>query len=260
MVLGICMFIHFRLYNDQQRKLDEQNELLSKANISKTEFLANTSHEMRTPLTVISVNIQTVADILEDMGNEMKDPSAIKLLQNAQGEIMRLARMVGGMLALASASEGADKGKIDISALLGDVGNMLQLTLQSRGNTLVTEGITDELIVFGDADLLSQVAINLIQNANTHTENDHITLGVDGSGGEITVTIRDNGTGSAPELLPCVCERGVSEGGTGFGLYLCKTVVESHGGRIWIESERGVGTTVFFTIPAYEGQYGGGAI
>jgi signal transduction histidine kinase len=259
LVLGICMFIHFRLYNDQQRKLDEQNDLLAKANSAKTEFLANASHEMRTPLTVISVNVQTAADILEDMDDTVKDPAALELLRNSQKEIMRLARMVGGMLTLASASEGAVKRKTDLSSLLFGTGNILQLTLQKRGNSLVTD-IADELIVFGNADLLSQVTLNLIQNANTHTENGDIELSAGRSGSEIIVTVRDNGTGISPELLPRVFERGVSEGGTGFGLDLCRTAVESHGGRIWIESELGEGTTVFFTIPAYEGQYGGDAI
>jgi signal transduction histidine kinase len=259
LVLGICLFFHFRLYNDQQRKLDEQNNLLAKANLAKTEFLANASHEMRTPLTVISVNVQTVADILADMGDAVKDPTALELLRDAQGEIMRLARMVGGMLTLAAAGEGADKRAIDLSALLRGAGNALRLTLRHRGNTLAMEAISDELNVFGDADLLSQVVVNLIQNAHAHTDHDNIALGAARSGGQITVTVRDRGTGISPELLPRVFERGVSEGGTGFGLHLCKTVVESHGGRIWIESEPGQGATVFFTLPAYEGQYGGSA-
>ena len=71
------------------------------------------------------------------------------------------------------------------------------------------------------------------------------------------VTVKDTGDGISAELLPRVFERGVSAGGTGFGLYLCKTVVESHGGRIWIESEPGSGTTVSLALPTYEGQYGG---
>lgn len=258
-VLGVCMFLHFRLYNEQQRKLDEQNDLLTKANSAKTEFLANASHEMRTPLTVISVNVQTVMGILEDMDGALQDPDAEKLLQNAQGEIMCLARMVGGMLTLASMSENTDKRAIDFSSLLQSGAEMLRLNLQKRGNALEMQ-IEPGLRVFGSADLLAQAVSNLLQNAGRHTENGLILLTTAISGGTITVAVRDSGTGIAAELLPRVFQRGVSDGGTGFGLYLCKTVVESHGGRIWIESEPGKGTAAFFTVPIYEGQYGGDPI
>lgn len=96
-VLGTMLYLHFRLYTEQQKKLDEQNHILERTSRAKTESLSNTSHEMRTPLTVISVNVQTVTEILEDMGESLKDAEAAKLLQNAQQEIMRLSRMVGGM-------------------------------------------------------------------------------------------------------------------------------------------------------------------
>lgn len=257
-VLGVSMFFHFRLYNEQQRKLDQQNDLLTKTNSAKTEFLANASHDMRTPLTVISVNVQTALGILEDMGDASKDPDMEKLLQNAQGEIMRLARMVGGMLTLASMSENTDKSIIDFSSLLQSGADMLRLYLHKRGNVLKTQ-IEPGLRVFGSADLLAQVVSNLLQNAGTHTESGTISLGAAKNGGLITVTVCDNGAGIKPELLHRVFERGVSEGGTGFGLYLCKMVVESHGGKIWIESEPGKGTVVFFTISVYQGQYGGDA-
>ena len=257
-VLGVSMFFHFRLYNEQQRKLDQQNDLLTKTNSAKTEFLANASHDMRTPLTVISVNVQTALGILEDMGDASKDPDMEKLLQNAQGEIMRLARMVGGMLTLASMSENTDKSVINFSSLLQSGADMLRLYLHKRGNVLKTQ-IEPGLRVFGNADLLAQMVSNLLQNAGTHTENGAISLRAAKSGAIITVTVRDNGTGIKPELLPRVFERGASDGGTGFGLYLCKTVVESHSGRIWIESEPGKGTAVFFTVSFYEGQYGGDA-
>ena len=135
---------------------------------------------------------------------------------------------------------------------------MLLLVLQKRGNELKTE-VADGLTVFGDTDLLSQVMANLIQNANAHTENGGILLSAVRDGGTIIITVRDNGSGISPELLPRVFERGVSDGGTGFGLFLCKTVVESHGGRIWIESKPGCGTTAHFALPVYEGQHGGNA-
>jgi signal transduction histidine kinase len=260
-VLGTCLFLHFRLYNEQQRKLDRQNDLLAEISRSKTEFLANTSHEMRTPLTVVSVNVQTVIGILKQMGESVNDPEITELLDDAQSEIMRTARMVGGMLTLSSLRENAEKSMVDLSVLLRSTADMLQLVLNRRGNTLETD-IADGMVVYADADLLAQVAVNIIQNAHAHTTNDVLRLGAAREGETITVSVADNGTGIAPELLPRVFERGVSGrdgdgGGTGVGLFLCKTVVESHGGRIWVESEPGRGTTVSFTLPVHAGQMGG---
>ncbi len=255
-VLGTMLYLHFKLYNEQQKKLDEQNHILQRASRAKTEFLSNTSHEMRTPLTVISVNIQTVTEILEDMGETLADGETTELLQNAQQEIMRLSRMVGGMLTLTSMSENTDKRAVDFTALLRGSAEMFSLHLQKGGNRLTSE-IAEELNVFGNADLLAQVIANLLQNAAAYTMNGRITLRAEKAGHEILVTVKDTGIGIPAELLPRIFERGVSTGGTGFGLYLCKTVVESHGGRIWIESEPGSGTAVIFALPTYEGQYGG---
>ena len=256
--LGATMYAQVRVYRRQQRKLDEQNAVLAQLNRGKTEFLANTSHEMRTPLTVISVNVQTVSSILQHMDEAVTDPEVTELLTDAQEEIMRLSRMVGGMLNLASISEGAEKGKTDFSVLLNSVADMLRLMLSKRGNQLKVE-IEKNLTVFGDADLLSQVAVNLIQNAHNHTENGIIHFKALQEGAQVIVTVSDNGSGISSDLLPHVFERGITDkvnGGTGFGLFLCKTVVESHGGQITITSEIGKGTRVAFSLPAYQGQFG----
>jgi len=255
-VLGTMLYLHFKLYNEQQKILDVQNHLLERTSRAKTEFLSNTSHEMRTPLTVISVNIQTAAEILEDMDEAVKDAEAAELLQSAQQEIMRLARMVGGMLNLASMTENTEKQMVNLSTLLHNSAQMYSLHLKNRGNLLKLD-IADGLAVFGNADLLAQVAANLLQNAAAYTEQGEITLRAEQTGHEILVRVEDTGTGISPELLPHVFERGVSTSGTGFGLYLCRTVVESLGGRIWIESTQGSGTSVAYALPAYEGQFGG---
>ena len=130
---------------------------------------------------------------------------------------------------------------------------MLRLSLQKNGNTLNTS-IEPSLSVFGSADLLAQVLTNILQNAGQHTGNGTIALSAKKTSRTITVTVSDTGTGISGEMLPNVFERGVSDGGTGFGLYLCKTVLESHGGSIWIESRQGNGTAVYFSLPVYEGQ------
>lgn len=254
--LGTTMYAQVSLYRAQQRRADAQNAVLEQINRSKTQFLANTSHEMRTPLTVISVDVQTVMGLLKRMDGLAEDTEMQELLQDAQAEIMRLSRMVGGMLALNSIAENTEKGRADLSALLINTADMLRLLL-SRQNNQLTLDVADGLEVYGNVDLLSQVLVNLLQNANTHTAGGEIRLRAAARAGEITVAVSDNGSGISPALLPHVFERGVSEGGTGMGLFICKTIVESHGGKITIDSEAGNGTTVTFTLPVYQGQFGG---
>ena len=256
LALSIVMLMQFRLYNEQQKRLDEQNHILERTSRAKTEFLSNTSHEMRTPLTVISVNIQTVAEMLQDTEEAVNDAQATELLLNAQEEIMRLTRMVGGMLTLSFLREKTDRQAVDFSTLLRSSADIFSLHLKKQGNLLKTK-IADGLEVFGNADLLAQVVANLLQNAAAYTKQGEITLIAQKTGHEILVRVEDTGSGISAELLPHVFERGVSTGGTGFGLYLCKTVVESYGGRIWIENLPGGGTLAAFVLPTYEGQFGG---
>ncbi len=252
--VGVTSYRQGKLYQLQKHMLDEQNSLLAETNRSKTEFLANTSHEMRTPLTVISVNVQTVMRMLQRAEQLEADDDVSELLMDAQEEIMRLSRMVGGMLSLGSFSEATERHKIDFATLLTGVSDMLRLVLHKRGNQIHIQR-SENLFVFCDADLISQVLINLIQNASRHTEQDTIKVTAVADGGQILVSVRDHGSGISADLLPRVFERGVSEGGTGFGLYLSKVVVESHGGSIWIESTEGQGTCVYFTVPVYQGQF-----
>ena len=256
MALGATMYAQMHMYRTQQRRVDEQNAVLAQVNQAKTRFLANTSHEMRTPLTVVSVNIQTVMGILKRMDGVSEDAETQELLGDAQAEIMRLSRMVGAMLSLNSIADSTEKGKTDLTAVLRDTADMMRLLLAQRGNELFLD-VSEHLAVYGSADLLSQVFINLLQNSNTHTSGGTIRLYATTEGSDIAVAVSDNGSGISPELLPHVFERGVTRGGTGVGLFLCKAVVEAHGGTITIESEENAGTTVSFTLPVYQGQYGG---
>ena len=254
--LGATMHVQLGLYRAQQQRVDEQNAVLAQINHSKTQFLANASHEMRTPLTVISVNVQTVMGILKRIDVKSDDEEVQELLQDAQSEIMRLSRMVAGMLSLSSVSESAEKTETDLTALIFNTAEMLRLLLKRNGNELEV-GAADGLTVYGNADLLSQVIINLLQNSNAHTKNGKIQIYTGSSGDEITISVKDNGTGISAELLPHIFERGVTDSGTGVGLFLCKTVIESHGGVIGARSRAGAGTEITFTLPVYQGQYGG---
>ena len=99
------------------------------------------------------------------MNGVSDDEETQELLRDAQSEIMRLSRMVGSMLSLNSVADSTEKVKLDYSALLNNTAEMLQLLITKQENKLETE-ISSGLTVFGNADLLSQVVINLLQNAN----------------------------------------------------------------------------------------------
>ncbi len=252
--VAVTTYSQVSLYKAQQAVLDEKNKLLAEINQSKSEFLAITSHEMRTPLTVVSVNIQTAIGVLRHSNNkEATDEEINNLLFDAQNEIMRLSRLVGGMLSINSIVGNNEREKIDLANLIFSVADMLQLVLDQNNNKINLD-TNDNLLVYCNPDLISQVIMNIIQNANKHTKNDIVTISAAMADGQVTVKISDNGCGIPPDLLPSVFDRGVTQGGTGYGLYLCKTIIESHGGSIWANSVFGTSTTIFFALPIYQGQ------
>jgi signal transduction histidine kinase len=238
----------------KSEKLAMRNVALDSLNRMKTEYLTNISHEMKTPLTVASVGVQVANELIGEAPGE--DAAAARdQLKNAQSEIMRLSRIVAGNLELASMRESRQHmEKLNLRSLLAASAESYRLMVENAGNRLETDLAEDLVPVFGGADLLAQVATNLLQNANRHTRGGLITIMAKNEGAMARVTVRDTGGGIAPEFLPHVFERGVSDGGTGYGLYLCKTIIEAHGGAISIKSELGKGTSVTFTLPRYEGQ------
>jgi signal transduction histidine kinase len=120
-------------------------------------------------------------------------------------------------------------------------------------NTTLTVTVPEELPpVFANADELTQVIFNLLQNARYHTEDGAVTINAEFADEEIIVAVADTGSGGSPEFLPHAFERGSHDNpdGTGLGLSICKDIVEAHGGVISMESEFQKGTAVTFTLPA----------
>ncbi len=113
--------------------------------------------------------------MLKRMDGISEDTETQELLQDAQAEIMRLSRMVGGMLSLNIIADSTDKSKMDFSGLMQNIADMMRLLIARQENELVLE-IADDLTVYGSADLLSQVIVNLLQNSNTHTKSGVIRL------------------------------------------------------------------------------------
>jgi len=247
----------------REKTLVAENDMLDRLNNMKTMFFQDMSHDFKTPLTVISVNLLDSLHMLEYGINES---DLRENLDDAQREVMRLARMVDNTI---KQSQGTRQGMelLDLPALLRESAETYRVLIERNGNRLSLEIPSSLPPIIGNADTLSLVLSNLISNANRYTRGGLITV----SAGvrdvyvkdidpvsqptdniqpvSVLVSVTDTGTGIKPELIPTIFKRGVSEYGTGLGLSICKSAIESHGGLIGITSNLGEGTTVYFTIP-----------
>jgi signal transduction histidine kinase len=245
---------------EAERRLIAENAALDDLSRSKSEFLTAMSHEIKTPLTVISVHVQQANKLFETY--EYSGGSNIEKIRHsltrAQEEIMRTARMTENALRFASMQESNPQMKqLDIAAVLVTTAEAYRVLLEKRGNQLVVN-VADSLpLVYSSGDLLMQVIVNLLSNANAHTNDGEITLTALPENEFVKVIVADNGSGIPAELLPHVFERKISgTDGTGVGLAICKEIIISHGGTIKIESSPGEGTRVVFRIPAADEKAG----
>jgi len=227
------------------------SKTLGRISQMKTELFANVSHEMKTPLTVISVHIQR-AEAFMKLGGEKSNAKVYESFALVQEEIMRLSRMVEGALSVASMQELTQRTEVTNvrEILIGNIEAYRALS-DKQGNTLslaVPDTLPDVTV---SADALVQMITNLLANANAHTQNGVITVCVECGGETLKISVADNGTGIPPDILPHVFERGVTDGsGSGFGLAICRELVRSCGGDVVIHSEYGKGTTAAITLPA----------
>ena len=245
----VGLVIYFFFLKDLSRK----NETLNRLNRTKTVFLQDMSHEIRTPLNVISYGTDYIRHLF-DTGDSSGEGR--KILDTMQNEALRLGRMVDGMVELATMDgKAANREKTDFAAMLKRCAESMQMEAEQKNNKLHIDIQPGLPFVYAEAEQLQRVPVNLLSNAICFTEGGEITLKATVVDDYITVKITDTGTGISPDFLSRVFGRGVSgRGGEGFGLSICKTIVEAHGGAIEIENEPGGGTSVTFTVPAYGGQ------
>jgi len=258
--LGITVSFHFRLYNQRQRELEEARRQVEEYARMKSELFAGMSHEMRTPLTVMSAYAQyAVEQIRESGANEQ----TLADLATISDEAKRLAEMADGTLkvlmtsAVLGVSETDSGGAhqcqpVDVGAVCSRLVKLLEPIALRRGMKLravIRENIP---AISGDADNVTQLVWNLLQNAITHSESKTIELFVSplsetdpqasAAPPGVTITVNDDGVGIEPEILPRIFERGVSgkKGGSGIGLTICRDIANRHGGDIRVESAVGV--------------------
>ena len=242
-----------------RQQLATENAALDSLSRMKTEYLANIAHEIKTPLTVVSCNIQRAAIIFDDLN--IKDETLKRTLSVAQEEIMRMARLGESALRMAAMQEIREKMKpLDAAELFRASTEAYRSLIEKQGNILVISTEENLPQIYGNADQLIQVLTNLLTNANKHTTDGEITVRIESEKTEndsqfVSVSVQDTGAGLSAEILPRIFERGFTgSDGTGMGLAISKDIIKSHGGEIEISSKPGGGTTAFFKIPVYKPQ------
>lgn len=219
-----------------------------RSNQLKSAFLANMSHEIRTPLNAILGFSRIIAetdnseerlqyyDIVEK--NNMR-------LQELINEILDLSKIESGMMEF-------NYAPVNLYKLCDDVKNTYRFRCQS-GVDLIFEQSDRSLYISTDRNRLFQIFSNLIGNATKFTQKGHISFGYKKVDNQIIFHVTDTGTGIPAEKLPKIFDRFMmandNVAGTGLGLSISKIIAEKLGGKIWVNSKPGKGTTFTFTIP-----------
>ncbi len=224
----------------------------------RAEFVANVSHELRTPLTAIKGYLETLLD------ESSPDPAMYRrFLSVALAHADRLGRLVNDLMNLSDIETGKitlKRNLVPLAEVVSEVAGIYHNEAIKKGVSIVTR-VSPDIHVWVDRDRVSQIIVNLVDNALKYTSKEgHVTFTTVSSSempGHVTLQIRDTGQGIPSADLPRLTERfyrvdkarSREEGGTGLGLAIVKHLVHVHGGTIQIDSELGKGTTVGVSLP-----------
>jgi PAS domain S-box-containing protein len=241
---------NMRDITDRKRAEDEQRLLEER----KNAFISMASHELKTPLTSLKGFLHLVQRHL----NPQVDPQIQHFLDRMDTQLQRLTHLVGDLLDVSRMQTGTlafRKSEVDVDELVREVvDDMQSITTTHR---LLLQGETRARL-HADRDRLGQVLINLLTNAIKYSPHaDSVVVRLNRDDEQIELAVQDFGIGIDPEHHERIFERfyqitdaqGPTYPGLGIGLYITHTIVERHGGRIWLESKKGEGSTFHVILP-----------
>lgn len=270
MLIALALFgaIRFQMGRNAER---QEARRLKDLNNAKSAFLSTVSHELRTPLTSIMGFSMIIKKRLEeklfpytDLSDAKRERTAGQVLENIDivvAESERLTALINDVLDLAK----IEAGKIIWQMEALSIEEMMQWAeassaalFEPKGMKLAWKADPDLPLFYGDRNRILQVLINLFSNAVKFSEKGPVECTARREGAFLVVRVRDHGIGIPAKEIPHIFEkfRQVTDDtlsgkpqGTGLGLPISKEIVEHHGGKIWVESEPGKGSTFIFTLP-----------
>ena len=234
-----------RLYTDAQNAIQIRERVL-----------AIVSHDLRNQLGVVSMG----ANLLSRKASALDGPELEKPIETIQRTANSMQHLVGDLLDMASIQAGRlsfERQPTKIRPILQESCEQLEPMARDKSLSLSADLAVDAIEVLCDRDRILQVLANLLGNAIKFCEaGDAVTLRAEARDGDVLIAVSDTGPGIPRDELQSIFEayrtierQGQGKSGTGLGLYITKGIVQRHGGHIWVESELGVGTTFFFTLP-----------
>ena len=221
----------------------------------KSEFVATASHELRTPLTGMAMSLNLLQETTENKLSE----SESELLDTAVEDVNRLRGLVNDLLDLSKIESGKlelDFVEVGVNFLLDKAISALNIQAEQKSVTLVEQSLSSDIKINADANKIIWVLTNLIANALRYSDSGgEIKVGAALRNSWVEIYVSDEGAGIPLEYQSKIFDKFVQVetekdvGGSGLGLAICKEMVQAHGGKIWVDSTVGEGSTFSFTIP-----------
>jgi PAS domain S-box-containing protein len=237
-----------------ERRLKELDKM-------KSDFVSNVSHELRTPLTSIKGSVDNMLDGLTGSLNEKQ----VRYLTRIKSNTDRLSRLINDLLDLSRIEAGRVEVRpttLPLIALAEEVAEQVKPLAAEKCIQIEVPSPDPKVTVWADRDKVTQILMNLIGNAIKFTpQNGKVTVVLEKNGDDhVQVSIADTGPGILPEERNKIFSKfyqvanieKLKPKGSGLGLAISKALVEMHGGKIWLESELGKGSTFYFTLPAQQ--------
>jgi signal transduction histidine kinase len=233
-------------FNQMASDLSQQSEI-------RRQLMADVAHELRTPLSVLRIDLESMEDGLMETS-----PENVRALQS---EVSYLSNLVEDLRMLSSADAGdlkIEKTPVELNSLVREMVERQQNAARERKVKLTANYTENEIFVLGDPQRLSQVLVNLLSNAIQHTLPEYeINTKIEVENLTVRVAVTNYGTSIPKEDLERIFDRfyrlersrNRNQGGSGLGLSIARSLINAHGGKIWAESVQGESTTFKFSLP-----------
>jgi signal transduction histidine kinase/CheY-like chemotaxis protein len=240
-------------------RLEAMYQVAEEARRAKEEFVANVSHELRTPLNMIIGFSELIAQSPEVYGDHLP-PALLADIDAIQRNSRHLAKLVDDVLDLSQVEGGhmtLSKEWASLSEIVEGAVAVIRGFFESKGLYLETEIASDIPAVYCDSTRIRQVVLNLLSNAGRFTEQGGVQVEAWRDDGNVVISVTDTGPGIGPEDRERIFEPFQQldsslrrrHGGSGLGLSISRRFVEMHEGKVWLESDLGQGTTIYFSLP-----------